>query len=277
MALWSVLYHVDPLTITLALPLFWAAAVFLAWRRPPMRGVTVPAAIVSLLILAAPLSGPATSGESGRVVAWDPLLSFEGIGGSKRPEAFGVTLQNGDVIHHLSEGPAFTDRVEEGPWGTETFFVHEEVEGGLVVTDVGGGVVEPESPAGAAALETVAEELAWQEAYAAKLEEEWPWGTTGGLALQERVLNTLLFVPVGVAAFFAFSSWSARPLFGPGPSLSIEATQWATASGRPADTGDLLGNSVGALVGTLMALLAAGLTSLVRAGGMVSRVGDPRP
>ena len=236
----------------------------------------MPAAIVYPLILAAPLSGPATSGEPGRVVAWDPLLSFEDIGGSKRPEAFGVTLQNGDVIHYLSEGPAFTDRVEEGPWGTETFFVHEEVEGGLVVTDVGGGVVEPESPAGAAALETVAEELAWQEAYAAKLEEG-PWGTTGGLAPRERVLNTLLFVPVGVAAFFAFSSWSARPLFGPGPSPTIEATQWATASGRLAGTGDLLVNSVGALVGTLMALLAAGLTSLVRAGGMVSRVGDPRP
>mgnify|MGYP001944379157 FL=1 len=101
-------------------------------------------------------------------------------------------------------------------------------------------------------------------------------GTTGELAPQGRVLNTPLFVPVGVAVFFAFSSWSARLLFGPGPSPSIEATQWATASGRLADTGDLLVNSVGALVGTLMALLAAGLTSLVRAGGMVSRVGDPR-
>ena len=87
MALWSVLYHVDPLTITLALLLFWAAAVFLAWRRPPMRGATVPAALVYPLILAAPLSGPATSGESGRVVAWDPLLSFEDIGGPKQPEA----------------------------------------------------------------------------------------------------------------------------------------------------------------------------------------------
>ncbi|WP_460776651.1 VanZ family protein [Nocardiopsis nanhaiensis] len=107
----------------------------------------------------------------------------------------------------------------------------------------------------------VEEELELQEDLAAQVEDEGPWGHSYGLALQERALNALLFVPVGIAAFFAFSSWSARIFFGPVLSLTVETTQWALAADRMADTGDLLVNSAGSWVGTLLALVAVAMTS----------------
>ncbi|GAA1456178.1 VanZ family protein [Nocardiopsis exhalans] len=109
-----------------------------------------------------------------------------------------------------------------------------------------------------------AENLAWQADYAAQIEAEGLWGTTGGLALQERVLNTLLFVPIGVVAYFAFSSWTARLLFGPALSLTVEASQWALPWGRMADIGDLMVNSAGSVIGTLIAAFSVGAVSAIR-------------
>ena len=86
----------------------------------------------------------------------------------------------------------------------------------------------------------------------------------------------MLFVPVGIVAFFAFGSWAARLFFGPMLSLTIEASQWALAAGRTADTGDLLVNGTGSLVGTLMALGALVLVGAVRSRGSAS-LGEARP
>ena len=263
--MWTVLFYVHPPTIALALVLGLAGALFLAWRRPAMRAVTLCLAALYVLILAAPLSGLGSIGESDRYVVWNPLLSFQDIGAPEQPENFGIHLDEYRVARYSSTEPTAAERAEttraEDP-KSEVLHVHEGPDGALVVTDAEGAPVEPGSEPERAAVETIALELEWRDTQAALREAEGPWSVTGGLVLQERVMNTLLFVPIGVAAFFAFSSWPARLLFGPALSLTIESTQWALASGRSVDTGDLLVNGVGALIGTLTALMAVAIVGL---------------
>lgn len=259
--MWTVLFLVNPPTIALALVLGLAGALFLAWRRPAMRAVTLCLAALYVLILAAPLSSLGTIGESERYVIWDPLVSFQDIGGVERSENFGVMLDDGRVIRYSPTEPTVAERAEtaemEAP-NAEVLHVHEGSDGALVVTDTEGAPVDPGSESEQTAVETIGQELEW----IAQQAEEGPWSLTDGLALQERVLNTLLFVPIGIAAFFAFSSWPARLLFGPALSLTIESTQWALASGRSVDTGDLLVNGVGSLVGTLVSLMSVAIAGL---------------
>lgn len=61
--MWTVLFYVNPLTITLALALALVAALFLARRRPAVRAVTLCLATLYLLILAAPLVAWARSAD----------------------------------------------------------------------------------------------------------------------------------------------------------------------------------------------------------------------
>ena len=263
--MWTVLFYVNPLTITLGLALGAAAALFLARRRPAMRAITLCLAALYLVILAAPLSGLGAIGESDRHVIWDPWVSFQDIGVPERPENFGVTLEDGRVIHYSPTEPTATERTEkdevEGS-DSEVLHVHEGPDGTLAVIDTEGTPVDPGSEAERTAVETIGQELEYMDAQVSRYEEEGPWSVTGGLALQERVMNTLLFVPIGIAAFFAFPSWSARLLFGPALSLTIESTQWALAAGRSPDTGDLLVNGGGSLFGTLIALTAVGVVGV---------------
>ena len=263
--MWTVLFYVNPLTITLALALALVAALFLARRRPAVRAVTLCLATLYLLILAAPLGGLGAIGGSDRHVIWDPWVSFQDIGVPEGPENFGVTLDDGRVIHYSPTEPTAIERAEkaevEDP-DSEVLHVYEDPHGSLAVTDTQGTPVAPGSEAERTAVQTIGQEQASMDARVARYEQEGPWSVTGGLALQERVMNTLLFVPIGVAAFFAFSSWSARLLFGPALSLTIESTQWALASDRSPDTGDLLVNGVGSLLGSLMALTAVGVVGV---------------
>ncbi|MEU3309790.1 VanZ family protein [Nocardiopsis sp. NPDC006832] len=263
--MWTVLFYVNPLTTTLALALGLVVALFLAGRRPAMRAMTLCLSALYLLVLTAPLSGLGAIGESDRHVIWDPRASFQDIGVPKGPENFGVTLDDGRVIHYSPTEPTTTERAEkaevEDP-ASEVLHVYEGPDGALAVIDAEGTPVEPESEAERIAVETIERELEFMDAQVARYEEEGPWSVTGGLALQERVLNTLLFVPIGIAAFFAFSSWSARLLFGPALSSTIETTQWVLAADRLPDTGDLLVNGVGSLFGTLFALTAVGLVEV---------------
>ena len=255
--LWTVLYHVNPTTITVALALSFAAALAFACLRPPMRVIVALMTTVYLVILVAPISSITAIGEGDRWVVWDPMLSFQDIGGEPYPSPVAVMVNDEVAVHYSSKELPVEERHRWDEPGVEWLFSHGKPDGGLVLTDSEGEVVE--SPQAVAVIE---EELEMQEAYASRVEEEGPWGHSGGLALQERTLNTLLFVPVGIVAFFAFGSWTARLLFGPMLSLTIEASQWALAAGRTADTGDLLVNGVGSLVGTLMALSAVALVGL---------------
>ncbi|MFE1101203.1 VanZ family protein [Nocardiopsis alba] len=256
--LWTVLYLVNPTTVTVALLLSFTVALILARARPPIRALTLLSGALYIVVLIAPLSAHLPPGEGGRSVIWDPTLSFQDIGDAPDPLAsFGVTLEDGSTVHYSHEELTPRERDTWGTPGTEALFVHGEP-GELTVTDVNGDRME--SPPTVALVE---EELEQQADHAERLEQEGLWGHSGGLALQERVLNTLLFVPIGIAAFFAFDSWAARLLFGPALSLLIETGQWALATGRLADTGDLLVNGAGSLLGTLFALVAVGVVSLL--------------
>lgn len=79
-----------------------------------------------------------------------------------------------------------------------------------------------------------------------------PQSTRQSLLPQQNMVNFLMFVPVGVIAVLALSSWPLRLLVGPALSLAVEALQWALATGRASDTIDLVTNSGGALVGVVL-------------------------
>lgn len=266
-----VLFHVNPATIAVALGLCLVAASALAWwRRPdparfqrPMRKLLAAATVVYLAVLLAPIGGFGFSQDSDRAVVWDPMLSFQdihGFGEQAGPGTeFGQLLEDGRAVRYSRAGIPLEERAWEG---ADDLFVQDGPDGTLVVTDAEGGTPSPEDVA--VAEQAVTENLEWAAEYEAQLEAEGPWNTNGGLVLQERVLNTLLFVPIGVVAFFAFGSRTARVLFGPALSLTVEASQWALPWGRMADMGDLMVNSVGSVVGTLMAAGATGVVAAVR-------------
>ncbi|GAA1082236.1 VanZ family protein [Nocardiopsis metallicus] len=269
--MWQVLFHVNPTTITAALGLCLLAALAFAWWRRPdpqrsqgaMRKLLAVAGAVYLAVLLAPIGGFGSIHDSDRKVVWDPMLSFQDIPGIGRTSGlereFGQQLEDGRSVHYAPEGVPAEERsgddlyVQDGPDGPD---------GTLMVTDAEGDAPPQEDTA--VATRVIEENFERQTDYAAQLEAEGPWGTTGGLALQERVLNTLLFVPIGVVAFFAFSSWVARLLFGPALSLTVEASQWALPWGRIANIGDLMVNSAGSLIGTLIAALSVGVVTAIR-------------
>ncbi|GHC93251.1 hypothetical protein GCM10007079_42460 [Nocardiopsis terrae] len=274
--MWQVLFYVNPTTIAVVLALCLAAAAALAWwRHPdparfrrPVRVLLAVAGAVYLAVLAAPVGGTGVAESGDRAVVWDPMLSFRDIPGFGEPSGpragFGRTLEDGRTVWYAPEEAPLAERTGEGR-GEDGLYVHDTPDGDLAVTDAEGGPAPQEEAA--LAERVVTEELTRNAEYEARLAAEGPWGTSGGLALQERTLNTLLFVPVGVLAFFAFGSWTARVLFGPGLSLTVEAAQWALPWNRMADTGDLLVNSAGSVAGTLFALAAVGAVAVARPGG----------
>lgn len=177
--LWTILFYVNPVTITVALVLSFAAALPVAWLRPPMRAVAVGMAAVYLLVLAAPLSEHTGIGEGDRSVVRDPMPSSQDIGGETYPSAFGIMIDGEGFVHYFPHEPTAEERAEWNDPGSEKFFVHGEPGDGLVVTDVAGRAVD--APRVVAMVE---EELELQEAHARRIEEEGPWGHTDGLALQ---------------------------------------------------------------------------------------------
>ncbi|QRN78941.1 MAG: VanZ family protein [Nocardiopsis sp. BM-2018] len=62
-------------------------------------------------------------------------------------------------------------------------------------------------------------------------------------------LNSIIFVPLGIFSFFAFSSWVFRILVGPALSLCVEVLQGLLGTGRQSDVNDLLANSAGYFIG----------------------------
>ena len=79
-----------------------------------------------------------------------------------------------------------------------------------------------------------------------------------GIAWRPVIDNVTLFVPLG-AALAAF--WHRRGLVLPlalalAVSIAVETFQWAVPSGRIANSADVLANTVGALIGVLLAVLA---------------------
>lgn len=71
--------------------------------------------------------------------------------------------------------------------------------------------------------------------------------------------NAAMFVPLGALAvlWFGVRLWWLAPLFGFAVSLLIEATQYVFLDSRVADLRDLISNTLGAGIGTLLMLLLA--------------------
>lgn len=71
--------------------------------------------------------------------------------------------------------------------------------------------------------------------------------------------NVAMFVPLGALAvlWFGVRLWWLAPLFGFAVSLAIEGVQYFLLDTRVADPQDLVANTAGALIGTLLMLLLA--------------------
>ncbi|WP_159944498.1 MULTISPECIES: VanZ family protein [unclassified Nocardiopsis] len=167
----------------------------------------------------------------------------------KSPE--GSYLSDGRSVVHSYEELSQAEREKWSNWEEYDYFAYGPAEN-LTVTYPDGNTVPPdEEQAVIDQMEgMVPDEEQKMEAAMERIE----------LILAEKAVNALLFVPMAVVAFHAFSTWAPRILFGPTLSVVIEAAQWAMGAGRSTETGDVLLNTVGSLGGTL---LAAGSCAIV--------------
>lgn len=259
--MWQILLHVTLTTVALTLAAL--AVLALAAARAYMRDrettarvcrrVLAGAAGMYLLVLAAPVSSWQGVGTGERHVEWNPVRWAQELRGSPAPEdSFAFRLRDGKTAHFSENELTQAEREEVLPHGgSHDYFLHEDQRGGLVITGSAGAPVEGAE-----------EQLVYQEAgprIADFLEDR--GAESAGLVLEEKVVNALLFVPIGIIAFYGVRGAVGRIAFGPGLALTLEAVQWAMGAGRFADMGDLLVSSLGSLTGTAMAgtcvLLAA--------------------
>jgi len=102
-----------------------------------------------------------------------------------------------------------------------------------------------------------------------------PWSciVCGELGAVDVILNVLLFVPLGAALAHAGSSWRRALLLGSALSLSVELLQATIVFGRDASVGDFLTNSLGTVLGALLARrLPAWLRPTPRAAARLAAV-----
>lgn len=215
------------------------------------RVVLAAASFLHVIVLAAlPVSGT-EDGESAREIHWNPLQAWEEYQEDQKPEeTYSAQLSNGDLFFYSPAELSDKEREELLTLEPYSYFLHGDPEG-PVISDSGG------------------DEVTFQEESAVIRDIEGRIPTEplepAALILEEKTVNALHFVPVGIIAFHAFSSWAPRLLSGPALSVTIESVQWVMASGRSTDVGDLLINSLGSLIGTGMAVGSViGVQFLVR-------------
>lgn len=75
-------------------------------------------------------------------------------------------------------------------------------------------------------------------------------GALGGV---DFALNTVLFVPLGLGLRWLLGRWTVPLVIGAATTLLIESLQWRLIPGRDASIGDLIANTLGALIGVLLA------------------------
>ncbi|GAA1442797.1 hypothetical protein GCM10009602_20920 [Nocardiopsis tropica] len=253
--MWRVLFYVTPLTLSVAILLLFALSLVLAAAAARSQGafprhtrkLLAATASVYVLVLVMPFSGGSPA-DPGRYVHWNPLGFVNDLAMNEAvEESFGQQLTDGTVAHYSIEELTDQEREELRRTNPADFYAHGEPGAGASVVDGRGGAVSH----------------AQENLVLTELSEG--IGTMGepaqyaALILKEKAMNALLFVPLGILAFFAFSPWWARLLFGPALSVSVETLQWAVGAGRVADTGDVLANSGGFLVGAGMAAVSAAL------------------
>ncbi|MFL1427596.1 MULTISPECIES: VanZ family protein [unclassified Nocardiopsis] len=268
--MWTVLFFATPATIGAILALLAVASLLatLVSRRSAagfsgFARVTLTFASVAYVVLLAviPISGVEKVGESNRSVTWNPLQFLEENRQDQQlEETYTTTLNSGEIVLYSREELSGEDRAEHLSWEQYAYFLHGAPDDLTVVRSDGGDVTSQEE------IQVIGE-------IADRIPEE-PLAYDS-MMVEEKSVNALLFVPLALVAFHAFSSWPPRVFFGPALSVLIETVQWALASGRSVDAGDVLMNTVGSLTGTAMAW---GSYLLVEAlAARRSSAGDRRP
>ncbi|MBE2999208.1 VanZ family protein [Nocardiopsis sp. HNM0947] len=247
--MWQSLFYVEPLMVGIALVVLLVGAFYLARHelRSPSglpRGLLAACTLLFLLGLAAPVGQWDQVGTYARGVEWRPTAVVGDI--SEEPERELTTeLDDGRIAHYTSEKLPVDEREELRRSEGTDLFLHGDTarpevvdahgnpvpgrDTALVLADMGGGLDGNGGAIGQAAH-----------------------------VLEERLLNFVLFVPIGVLAFHAFIRWSARVFFGAALSVGIETIQWAMAAGNIAHAGDVVVSTSGALAGTVVAALSLG-------------------
>ncbi|WP_227015254.1 MULTISPECIES: VanZ family protein [Nocardiopsis] len=263
-----VLFYVTPVTVCLALLALLVFSLVLArdqegagWSRPLARGLLGVTAAAYLLVLAAPLTSWGQAEAGSRHVVWNPLSAIQELRQEAVPvTAFGQQLSTGELAYYSVDPLSHEERAEILDREPYDFFAHGAPGTDPVVLDAEG------RPAPSDGEGLVEREMGESIARAGEPME------SAAMIVEEKVLHTLLFVPLGILAFHAFSSWTVRVVAGPGFSAVVEASQWA--AGDLADTGDVLANTAGSLAGVAM---AGGAAALVHARRRARRAEDPQP
>lgn len=251
--MWQILFHVTPTTVALTLAALVALALLAARAYVRDRESTarfcrrllIGATGVYLLVLAAPVLSWDQTGESSRHVNRDPLVWVDEWRDANEPEdSFGMELRDGTSAHYSVEPLTQAERKEVLPYGGPyEYFLHEDEQGHLEITDADG------TPVDDAHAQPVHQEMG--PAVADFLEHR--GAESAALIVEEKVVNALLFVPIGIVAFYGVRNVFGRVVFGPALSLTLETVQWGMGAGRSADMADLLVNTLGSLTGTALA------------------------
>lgn len=257
--MWQVHFYVEPLTMGLVFVALLVGAFYLALHelRSPSglpRGLLAACTLLFLLGLAAPVGQWDQVGTYERGVEWDPTAAADDI--TEEPERELTTeLSDGRLAHYTSEKLPVDEREELRRSEDTDLFLHGDT-GKLEVVDARG------NPASERDTDVVLADMG------AGLDGAGGPMGQASLVLEERLLNFVLFVPVGILAFYAFTRWWARIFFGTALSVGIETIQWAMAAGHLAHTGDVAVNTSGALAGTVVAAISLGAARWVHAGGL---------
>ncbi|WP_017608676.1 VanZ family protein [Nocardiopsis xinjiangensis] len=250
--MWQILLHVTPATVALAsaaLAVFAFVTVCAYVRdregtRRFCRPLLAVASGVYLLVLSSPVLSWGQVGEGSRDITWNPVAWVEEWREANEPDSgFAQALSNETSAHFSVEPLTGAEREEILSYGSFDYFLHEDERGDLVVLDAGG------DPASEAESRVVHREMG--SAVAGFMEHR--GGTSAALIVEEKVVNVLLFVPIGVVAFFVFAHPAGKLAAGPLLSLTVETTQWALAAGGSADASDFAANSIGSVTGTALA------------------------
>ncbi|MBB6174449.1 hypothetical protein HNR23_004509 [Nocardiopsis mwathae] len=200
-----------------------------------------------MLILIPPLSDISEIGQTDREVIWDPLVSFkeddEIVEGSYIP-----LVGSDDTYIYYGEQELSEEEVErareQASSDDAAYYRYPLTNGTSVWFDSEGHDLDPQMRAELESSYPPEEYLGGNDA-------------TEGLVVAEKVLNALIFIPIGIIAFASFFSWWARVCVGPALSVIIEFGQWYMAAGRVSETADVIMNSAGHVIGVGMLAAAA--------------------
>ncbi|GAA1981737.1 hypothetical protein GCM10009799_03520 [Nocardiopsis rhodophaea] len=199
-----------------------------------------------LIILVPPIFGATGIGATEREVIWNPLNSFKEEDNTLEGSYIGQPGDESYIYYEaqeLSEEEVEHAREEASP-DDAAYYRYPVIGGGAVWFDSEGHDLDAEMRAN---LETSYP----PEEYLMAGDD-----ATEGLVAAEKILNALIFIPVGIVAFASFFSWWARLCIGPALSVLIEFGQWCMGAGRVSETADVIVNTAGHVLGVGIAAAA---------------------